>query len=243
MKTFNWILHLALLISLDLKVITAQSDRAIDSAVLSWKSYFEQLYGTDYNLLNGTRYVNLYPTANGHPFLGDDVFFKGNIVISGKVYRDVDIKYDISSQEIILQYPHFSGNTDKIILNREFIDEFILDGKLFRKFRFPDTEPGFYQVVARGEISCLYYWKKDLLKGISSQNFFTYSPEQKKSYLLIDKKIISFRGRRSFIKAFPELYHKEILSFIKSNKIDFRNAADAEIRSLMVYCNQLMQNK
>ncbi len=218
----------------------SQSTGITDSNVLKWKSYFNQFYGADYNLINGIRYVNLYPSAEGHPFLGENSFYKGNLIINDLIYRDVEIKYDICNQEIILQYPYFTGNPDKIILIKEFIDEFEMDGRLFRKYTFPETEPRFYQVVSRGNIYCLYYWKKDLQKGSSVQSFYKYSPERKVSYLVIDNKLCSFSGRKSFIKLFPSQYHKKIIQYLKSNKMWIRNDTEIKIRQLMDFCNEII---
>jgi hypothetical protein len=234
-------LFLIYLILFNLQNNYAQPSGNTDPDFLKWKSYFNQLYGADYNLMNGIRYINIYPSAEGHPFLGEDRFYQGNVVINNQLFRDVEIKYDICNQEIILQYQHFSGGTDKIILVKEFIDEFVMDGKLFRKYNFPETVPGFYQVVSQSNIYCLYYWEKDLLKGSSVQSFYKYSPERKLSYLVIDNKLRSFKGRRSFVKLFPPEYHKDIMQFLKSNKIWIRDADEIKIRQLMAHCNKLIQ--
>ncbi len=241
MKVFLGILQVILLILLCLKSNFAQSTRMNDSIILNWKLYFNQLYGTDYNLINGTRYVNLYPTAEGHPFLGEDDFYRGNIVINNISYSNVEIKYDICNQKIILQYPYFSGNKDKIVLNEEFIEEFETYGRLFRKYLFPETGSRFYQVVSEGNIYCLYRWKKDLLKGSSTQSFYKYSPEKHFSYLVIDNELCSFNGRKSFLELFPGEYHKEILLFLRSNKIWLRDASDMQMRQLMDFCNKLIR--
>jgi hypothetical protein len=218
----------------------AQSAALTDSTIFKLKSFFDQLYGADYNLINGRRYVNLYPTAAGHPFLGEDKFYRGNIVINNISYTNVDIKYDICNQKIHLQYPYFSGNTDKIILVEEFIYGFEIDGRLFRKYTFPETGPRFYQVVSQGNIYCLYHWKKELLKGLSGQSFFTYSPEKHLSYLVIDNKLSPFNRRQSFLKLLPRKYNKDIKLYLRSNQIWIRDASDIQIRHLMDYCNLLI---
>jgi hypothetical protein len=240
MKPVVRILHIISLIFLCLQSNFAQSTRMNDSTILESKLYFEQLYGADYNLINGTRYVNLYPSAEGHPFLGEDKFYRGNIIINNISYSDVEIKYDICDQNIILQYPYFTGNKDKIILNEEFIEEFEADGRIFRKYFFPETGSHFYQVVSQGNIYCLYRWEKYLLKGSSALSFYKYSPEKHFSYLVIDNRICSFTGRKSFLKLFPGEYHKKILLFLRSNKIWIRDASDMQIRQLMNFCNELI---
>jgi hypothetical protein len=243
MKPIHGILYLILQVSLNLQSIFAQSERTIDSTLLNWKSYFENLYGLDYNLINGRRYVNLYSTADGHPFLGENSFYRGNIIINNKSYKDVEIKYDICNQEILLQYKYFSGNTDIIILVEKFIDGFEMDGRLFRKYNFPETGPRFYQVVSQGNFFCLYYWKKEFNKGLSAHSFFAYSPEKHLSYLVIDNKIYHFKGRKSFLKLFPQKYNNDIKLFLRSNKLWIRNASDTQIRQLMDFCNELISQK
>lgn len=234
-------LFLIFLLLLNLQYNYCQSATLTDSTISKLKSFVNQLYGADYQLINGIRYINLYPSADGHPYIGEDRFYRAKLGINKRIYNNVEIKYDICNQKVILQYPHFSGNTDKIILNNEFIDEFEIDGRLFRKYTFNDVVPRFCQVVAQGNIDCIYYWNKELLKGLSASSFFTYSPEIKTSYLVIDHKLYPFRGRKSFVKLFPSKYHKEIISFLKSNNIWFRDANDTSIQHLMVYCNKLVQ--
>jgi hypothetical protein len=234
-------LYLTFLVLLNLQLNYGQSTDAKDTTVLKWKSIFNQYYGADYNLVNGIRYINLYPSAEGHPFFGEDRFYNGKLVINNKVYQDVEIIYDIYNQEIILQYPYFEGSTDKIILTNEFIDEFEMDGKLFRKYTFPESAPRFYQVVSQGNINCLYYWKKDLLKGSSAHTFYKYSPEKKVSYLLIDDKLNTFKGRKSFVELFPSKYQKEIRLYLRSNNIWLRDANELTIQQFLIHCNKLVQ--
>jgi hypothetical protein len=215
----------------------------IDPALLTWKLFFEQSYGEDYNLINGRRYVNVYPGADGHPFLGENIFYRGNIIINNKVYREVEIKYDICDQHIILQYPYFSGNSDKIILVDKFIDGFEINGMLFRKYDFPETGPRFCQVVSQDHISCLYYWSKVLIKGLSTRSFFQYSAEKHLSYLAIENKLYPFNSRKSFLKLLPQEYNEEIKQLLRSNKIWIRDASDSQMRQIMIYCNSLIRPK
>jgi hypothetical protein len=231
----------AFLILSNLQFIYAQLTGTTDSTVLNWKSFFNQSYGTDYNLVNGIRYINKYPSAEGHPFLGEDRFYRGKLVINNQIYPDMELKYDLCNQEIILQYPYFTGSTDKIILIKDFIDEFELDGKLFRKYTFPETAPRFYQVVTQGDIYCLYFWQKDLLKGSTVEYFYKYSPEKKVSYLVIDHRLFPFKGRKSFVNLFPAIYHAEILLYIKSNNIRLKDPDEIKIRQLLAYCNELVK--
>jgi len=229
---------------IQLQPVIAQTDNIPLSTVEKCKLHYDQLYGADYNLINGIKYLNLYPFSKGHPFLDDDKFYKGNLMINNELYQGVEIKYDIHNQQVILQYHHFSGSLDRIILIKEFINEFEINGKLFRQYSFPGTNPRFYQVVTHGEIYCLYYWTKELkLSGNSSDNLYKYMPEKKESYLVINQQPFLFRGRISFLKLLPEAIREEIKQFMKSNKIRLISANEYQIQQLLLYCNELIRSK
>ncbi len=84
-------------------LINAQAGTTADSSLSEWKEYFDVSYGYDPNLVNGIRYLNLYPNSDGHQFLAEDQFYNGSLVIGNTEYEDVDLKYDICNQNIILQ--------------------------------------------------------------------------------------------------------------------------------------------
>jgi len=228
---------------IQLPVIAQQTDHIPLSTIKKWKLYYDQLYGADYSLVNGTKYLNLYPFSNGHPFLGEDQFYTGNLMINNQLYQGVEIKYDVHNQQVILQYHHFSGSLDRIILIKEFINEFEINGKLFRQYNFSETNPCFYQVVTHGEIYCLYYWTKEMkLSGSSSDNLYKYMPEKKESFLVINQQLYAFKDRRSFLKLLPEENREEIKQFMKSNKIWLINAGVYQLQQLLSYCNELIQS-
>ena len=151
-----------------------QAQTIYDSNIHRWKKYFDQSYGPDYNLINGIKYLYLYSAVIGHPFFGGTRFHIGSLVMANGEYQDIYLKYDIYNQNMILQYSPFTGGTDQILLKNEFIHEFKIDGKLFRKYSFSETGTRFFQVVTSGKIYCLYQWEKDL----------NYSPTSVSSFFL-----------------------------------------------------------
>lgn len=234
---------LALLVQIFIfQTVTAQKPQLSDSATGYWKQIYLQSYGADYNLITGTKYLNTHPAAEGHPFFGEDRFYQGRLVVNNMAYENLSLKYDLCRQKVLLQYPHYSGSMETIILNEKYISEFEIEGRLFRKYSFPEIEPGFYQVLSEDSISCLYYWEKDLVQGQSSGVLYRYLPERKQSCLLIDQKIYPFRSRGSFVKVFPEACKKEIRHYIRSGEIWFGLANERQIQQLMIYCNKLIRN-
>ena len=59
-------------------------------------------------MVNGVKYEYPFINSGGHPFLGEDKFFIGYVVINGRQYTDLKIKYDICIQKIVLNYTFFS---------------------------------------------------------------------------------------------------------------------------------------
>lgn len=221
--------------------LSAQKPGYTDAVFNEWKEFFDQSYGADFELVNGIKYVYPFFNPSDHPFLGEDRFYTGYAVINGRQYPDIKIKYDICIQRIILNHAFYSGEKEQIILNNEFIDAFELDGKLFRKYSFPETGTKFLQVIESGELCCLYFWEKkfnDLPASIRNANSF--SPLKKKTYLLLNKKIWPFNTKRSFLKIFPKEHQKQINQFIRTNKIWLKEAPDNMMFQLINYCDKLI---
>lgn len=142
---------------------------------------------------------------------------------------------------MILQYSPFAGGTNQILLKNEFIHEFKIDGKLFRKYSFPETGTRFYQVVTSGKIYCLYYWEKEL--NYSTSSLYNFSPQKKVSYIVMNGKPYRFKSKKQFRRLFPVQHKKEIKQFIRNNKIRLKNESDGNMKRLLEFCNQLTENK
>ncbi|MCH7658178.1 MAG: hypothetical protein IIB05_07660 [Bacteroidetes bacterium] len=220
---------------------TAQVQTIYDSTIYRWKKYFDLSYGPDYNLINGIKYLYLYSNVDGHPFFGENQFHTGSLVIADREYQDVYLKYDLYNQNMILQYSPFTGGTEQILLKNEFIHEFKIDGKLFRKYSFSETGTRFYQVVTSGKIYCLYHWEKEL--RYSTLSLYNFSPQKKVSYIVMKGKPYRFKSKKQFRRLFPVQHQKEIKQFIRNNKIRLKNESDGNMRRLLEFCNQLTKTR
>jgi len=221
--------------------VNISSQQWIDeSKILALNKSFYNIYNLDGHLINGRKYYNRYSNAPGHPFFMDDQFKKGKVVVNGIPYNNVLLKFDIVNQEIVLQFSYIYGGNDQIVLNRENVSEFELDGKLFRKYLLPGKGNTFLQVVIEGKITCLYSWQKQLIsQRYSLENPYVYSDQASKSFLLINKQFTEYRGKKSFIKIFPREIHQDIKGFFKTNNIKLSSASDNTIRQLINYCSQI----
>ncbi len=205
-------------------------------------NFIQTEYKSDQVLVNGLYYDNYYRNAIGHPFLFEDVFYKGTVVYQNIQYKDLDMKYDIYGQELLLSYVLDDRNIRFIPLN-EFISEFSLNEMYFKKYSFPGMAPGFYQVIADyGDIKCLYYWFK---KRTESSHFrvitsYQFYKSEKTRYLVLDNKLLKYRNKFSFIRLFPQEKRYDIRKFLKSENIKISKSDDDSIRKLINYCHKCL---
>ncbi len=211
-----------------------------DSSLIQWKTIYSRAYGSDYQLINGIKYLKIPPIAEGHPYLGSDAFSVSRLVLNRRLYNNAEIKYDICNQQIILRARPFSGVEEQIVLVNENVREFQLEGKTFRPFRFDHESPRIYQVIAGDSISCLYYWQKALVKGGVGDYYYKYLPETRKSYLLMDNELHRFRNRKTFIRVFPDEHQGAIRKYLRTNSINISRAGDSSMELLMTFCNNLL---
>lgn len=237
---FHYCLLIGLLNLLIIRLNAQNSDQAA-AEFYQLKDYFDRSYSEDYNLLNGKKFYRLYYNTIGHPFFNLDEFRKGSLLINGTRYEDVLIQYDIYNQQVILEKNDQKGQIEQIILTREFIGEFTLDGKLFRRMSFPETGPRFFQVVNAREVSCLLFWDKNM--SIEGSTFTTHFTEQKGDiYLLVSGQLYQIKNTASFIEIFGEQFSREIKRYKRRHKVSFRKVSDEGLRQLVNYCISLSDN-
>lgn len=222
-----FILHGILLILL-FKSLSMQAQEISHALISDYNNLFNRSIGLDENLINGYQYFNQYPKAEGHSFLGDDEFLPGKLVINNKTYSDVFIKFDILNQDVLLRYKNSVGSINHMVLQKNFISEFTIDDKKFKKLHFDETGTQFFQVLkSNKKIGCIYLWKKTLtVSSAPNKNYYNYSDANKTTYLVINGSLKRYKNKHSFVKLFPEELQDRIKKYLKHRKISLRAAPD-----------------
>ena len=216
-------------------IINAQGNKEVSVSALT--KLFTEKYGTDQNLINGIKYYDPNPKAPGNAFFEPDEFSKGWIVINGKQYNDLDLKFDICRQNVVLSYSCNRGK-EVLVLNKCAISEFCIKNKVFVKYILPGLPEGFYQEIKDGNITSLYYWHKKLIPRTNSlESAYEYSEQKRKSYLLINGQLFSYKNNRSYIRCFPEKAQKQIKEFVKEKHFNVKNITDINMKILLEFCN------
>jgi hypothetical protein len=224
------------------RALSAQHIYVSEKGFYELKENFDHLNGPDYNLLNGRQY-DLLNSGKSHPFFNTDRYRPGSLLLNGETYDSITINYDIFDQQLTLQYPGNSGQDLKVVLNREMIDHFQIDGLTFRLMSFPETGSSFFQVLSSGDLSCFLLWKKTLSRSTASGNTsYKYSKQSREVYLQREDRLYVVRSRSSFTSIYDEAYRKEIKEFLRREKIRFRNASDEKLGELMNFCIELMDS-
>ena len=240
-----YLLYLLLILSWNFilnDALRAQHSQVSEKGFYELKENFDQLNGPDYKLLNGRQY-NLLNSGNSHPYFNTDSYRPGSLVLNGESYDGIIINYDIYDQQLILQYPGNSGQDLKVVLNREMIDHFQIDGLSFRLMSSPESGSSFFQVLSSGDMSCFLLWKKTLYRSTASGNInYKYSKQSREIYLQREGRLYVVRSRSSFTSIYDEAYRKEIKEFLRREKINFRNASDEKLGELMDFCMDLIHS-
>jgi hypothetical protein len=220
--------------------LSAQHTDVTEKGFYELKEVFDYLNGPDYNLLNGRQYDRLN-SGTSHPFFNTDRYRAGTVVLNGETYDSILINYDIYDQQVILQVPGWiSDLNNKVVLNRERIDHFQIDGKKFRKMSSPGTGTSFFQVMSSGGISCYLLWTKKLYRSSTASNArIRYLKQSREIYLQREDRLFRIKNRASFAGFFDEAYRKEIKEFLRREKISFRDASDEQLGELMSFCIEL----
>jgi hypothetical protein len=220
---------------------TLNAQQPAENIIAQLNSLVVESYGPDQHLINGIEYVNLHLHSSGHKFLDEDKFYVGRLVIDKKVYRDIFLKYDIYNQQVLLLIGSLSGGHKQIIVNTLRIDEFEINGRIFRKYTFPGIGTRFYQYIGNDEMACLYHFKKEeIFRPIDRYTFSEFTDMKKKSYIYWKSELHEFKGTHSFARTFPD-HQPEIKAFIRQNKLKIRKLNDQQMYRLISYCQSITE--
>jgi hypothetical protein len=239
MKYFFVLSLLAFSILVD---VSAQMDSSVTST--SYNKLIEFVldeYGFDQSLVNGLSFEDKYRNVQGHRFLGDDYFYPGSVILRGKEYKDVRIKYNIFEEQLVLSIPH-KGSVIHVVPPIDFVSTFSFDGKSFTKYNIED-KPGFFEVIFDSEkLKYLYSWSKSIFETNSGGNNITYkfSDSENKRYIMFNGSLTKFIRNRSFTEIFPGEIRDRVRGYMTNNHINVARSSEKEMIELITYCNSLL---
>ena len=208
---------------------------------LSDNAELNNVYGADNILVNGINYSPLHPGSYGHPFLGDNIFAENNIVLKGRSFNNVLLKYDLEKQMIILNFKN-PAKADKLIeLNNNYIKEFTINQLHFIKLpdKVNSSATPFIQLIYSGKLIFGKTYSKAFIATYSNKYpRGKYSKLYIKNVLIVDDETLEIKRNKDLYSAFPANKH-QIKRYIKSNKIKLRKATNKQWHQLIKFCDEL----
>lgn len=190
-------------------------------------------------LYNGKIWRNLYYQVHENQFLFSEEFLSGSLTISGKVFNNIDLKYDIFKDELLT--PVENGMI--LQLNKEMVDSFSLNfqNKTYRFIRMKEDSGtgGYFNILYKGK-SALYlkYYKKIDRLAVEGQydKFYQFS----KLFFVNDNAFFQINGKKDLLNAIDN--QKDLVKvFMKKNKSNVSEKLPESYIPILRYFDGLSQ--
>jgi hypothetical protein len=229
---------LTLIFILSYKSLSQEIDDQTSSQVFG---LLDPVFGTDQRLVSGSYYYGpRRGSIAGNPYFIDETWKKGSVTIGNRIYANLDLKYDIEMNQVILKLTNINNAVLQISLRSESINRFVMNNRLF--IPYPGiNEQGiiqFCEVIVTGEMHYLILKNKKLMLSRGGITDYIYQ-EYIKQFLLVDNRLIPFKSRRTIYNLYPE--HRQTLKrYLRSQgSIPGRNRIN-DRKAMVEYCNQLV---
>jgi len=192
-------------------------------------------------LYNGKVWRNLFTNVKGDQFLFSKEYLPGNVTVNGKIFKNLNINYDIYNDEIITP----KNNGAIVQLNKEMVDSFTLNYQL-KNYRFKNTDEdslsgikGFVNVLYEGKSALYVKYRKeiDLLAVDDKYDLFF---QTHKIYLVRKGLVYQINGKNDLLKILQE-DKSQIKAFMKKNGLKVSKKEPESFVPVIRYYDSLRQ--
>lgn len=213
-------------------------------------NWFDNIIGYENTgIYNGIIYKEKFRTIdNNHKFFLTSEFSKGNIIYDGQPYYNIDMKYDIYEDLLIVKLPN---NSEYFIIQliNDKIDEFSINSNKFLKISgkyeafFNEAISGFYEISYQSKhLNLLKKHIKSRKERIVGNFVYSKFKDESEHIISFNDKYYKINSKKYLIKLFPEL-KKNIDNFYNSNKQLLKKDKDRFMIQLMEHLSSLINNK
>lgn len=217
------------------------SSKQITSQVEDILKEAEIFYGADDRLINGGYYFPEQALALGHPYYLTDDWVKTTLYVKGVTFDDVEIKYNIEDDILILKRQYDHGLIVQIILNNSLVDSLRINEHLFINSTpmLGPQSPGYLEFIQKGQfVSYLkheIFYKDELTPQMPHGK---YLDPKSILYIYNNKDFVRINDKKMLLDYFSP-HKKEIRKFMRKNKIWFKRATKDQFIKLLNYCDGL----
>jgi hypothetical protein len=172
-------------------------------------------------LLNGRIWRNQYSKAVGDQFFLSNEFLKGSVVFNGRRFDNLDLLYDIKSDELLLRTESYPV----IIMNKEMVDSFslVFNNRNFHVINAGNDSPGvlrgYVNIIYEGP-STLYVKYKKNIQPLAVDGRYDLFHSDHSVYLKKGEEIVAV-GKKELLNLLEDK-RKEIRLYLKSNSLKLR---------------------
>lgn len=240
MKNYQKKSTFLILFGLFLNIFNIHSQTNNEIVTYNW---FDKTIGKEnLDIINGVTHTNPYTTTvrNTHLYYIDE-YLLGKLIYEGQTYYNVNLKYDIYRDILVLNPFGESENIGiNVITNK--VESFSIQDKNFVNITKKDPivaefSPGYYEEnkIAPNFIFYIKHHKNQ--QKVITEGVLSYTFRENTSFFLDFKnKIYPIKSKNDIIKLFPE-QKKQINGFYLMNR-ELRNSDENQfMRNLMKYIN------
>ena len=236
-------MRLSILLFFLISISYAQKNNS-DSQYLA---FFDSIVGNENTeFFNGKRYIEKLPTTEiDFPFFKTSKFLKGSIIYDNQQFYNLDLKYDLISDQLIAKLPN-NNNFFLISLINERISSFTIDNNSFVNIN--DNEKlkslgykGYFQLIHDGNNLDLYIKHlKTVKKKIDKKVNYSYK-ENNVHLIQFDTDFYKIKSVKDIIKIFPEK-KKDIRNYYNSFKSLQKSNPDLFYKNLIEFLDGRISN-
>jgi hypothetical protein len=187
-------------------------------------------------LYRGVIWTNKFRRFNGDQFFLTPLFIPGKVAINGHTYKNLRLKYDIYSDELITPL-----NMEEIIqLNKEMIDSFSVsfENKTYRFINFRNDSisglSGYCNLLYKGKSALYVKYKKNISTAVTITSDGEFN-QTSRIYFETGEVIYQIKNTGDLLKILSG-HKEEIRDFISKNRIKVsKNEPDSFIPVIRYY--------
>lgn len=242
------VLKIALLFFYLFYSINSFSQNSIETkSVYKW---FDSVVGIgNTGLFNGYSYVHKYRTLKGNNefYLNLD-FLKGSIKYDNEFYFDIEMKYDVFHDEVIVKLPS-DYTFDYLRLIKEKVKSFTLKNAQFIYFSendlkdFPQIKTGFYEMLYQSDMVDLFVkHSKNRFENFDRDFLYNQFKEHENYYIVYKKQWYLLKSKIDIIDIFVN-NKSDIKNFYRANRKLKKQNYPEFLKRLFGYISNLRINK
>ncbi|MGI9551490.1 MAG: hypothetical protein ACR2MT_09850 [Aurantibacter sp.] len=220
----------------------------IEVAQSSHYNWFDKLVGIENTgIYDGIAYVETQRTINEKTkFFKSQDYLKGSIIYNGQPHFDLDMKYNIFGDQLLLKLEDRLGGIT-LQLFKDKISRFTIDGHRFMKIVPENSDEdmsGFYEIVLQRENFDLLvkHIKREFIRKDRSSIYYEFINQKNENLLVYQDTFYKLESKKDLVDLFPDL-KKEINKFYSTARRLRNSNPDEFMKALITRLDILLSQK